>query len=296
MIKKNEVNRCYKDTVFRMLFSDKARLLQLYNAVNGTCYDNPDDLTITTLENAIYMSMKDDLSCMIDMRLALFEHQSTVNPNMPLRDLYYVADTYSKLHSDKDAYSPKLIRLPNPRFIVFYNGEASQPAIREMKLSDAYVHEDMAPQLELVVTQININYGFNDELFEKCPTLGEYMMYVDRVRTYQRYMTLTEAVSRAVDECIDEGILAEFLRDNKAEVIKMSIYEYDEKLHEKTMLEIGREEGKEEGIEEGIDMAKCIITEKMIKYGESDEYISKITELTLEEIADIRAKMQNTVS
>ena len=292
MIKKNEVNRCYKDTVFRMLFSDKARLLQLYNAVNGTCYDNPDDLTITTLENAIYMSMKDDLSCMIDMRLALFEHQSTINPNMPLRDLYYVADTYSKLHSDKDAYSPKLIRLPNPRFIVFYNGETSQPAIREMKLSDAYVHEDMAPQLELVVTQININYGFNDELFEKCPTLGEYMMYVDRVRTYQRYMTLTEAVSRAVDECIDEGILEEFLRDNKAEVIKMSIYEYDEKLHEKTMLEIGREEGREEGR----DMAKSIITEKMIKYGESDEYISQITELTLEEIADVRAKMQNTAS
>ena len=296
MNNKNETNRRYKDTVFRMLFSNREYLLQLYNAVNNTDYDNPDDLTITTLENAVYMSMKNDLSCLIDMRLALFEHQSTVNPNMPLRDLYYVADTYSKLHSDRDAYSPKLIKLPNPRFVVFYNGEVEQPAIREMKLSDAYVHHDIEPQLELIVTQININQGYNDELFERSPLLGEYMMFVNKVRTYQRQIQFEDAVKKAVDECIEEGILADFLRENKAEVIKMSIYEYDEKLHEKTMLEIGREEGreegKEEGREEGREDTKRSVAEEMIIHNETDEYIAQITKLSVEEVAGLRSKLQ----
>lgn len=253
MSRKNVANKRYKDTVFRMLFSDKVRLLQLYNAVNDTDYDNPNDLTITTLENAIYMSMKNDISCMVDMRLALFEHQSTVNPNMPLRDLYYVSDTFAKFHNDKDMYSPRLIKLPNPRFIVFYNGEAEQPAIRQMRLSDAYTHNEDEPHLELVVTQININPGYNEELLRRCPVLGEYMSYVDKVRTYQKEMSLDEAVDRAVNECIAEGILADFLRANKAEVMNMSIYEYDEELHIKTMMDIGREEGYKTGMSKGID-------------------------------------------
>ena len=245
-------NRTYKDTVFRMLFSDKKELLALYNAINDTDYDNPDELTITTLKNAIYMSMKNDISCVIDMRLNLYEHQSTVNPNIPLRDLDYVSRTYSALYRDKDIYSSKLIRLPNPKFIIFYNGEDKQPPIRIFRLSDAFVHEEKNPSLELVVTQININPGYNEDLMEKCKTLKDYMLYVARVRVYQKDMSLEDAVSRAVDECIRDGILADFLKRNKAEVISMSIFEYDEKLHEKTLLEIGREEGMQQGIQQGI--------------------------------------------
>lgn len=284
MSRKNVANKRYKDTVFRMLFLDKVRLLQLYNAVNDTDYDNPNDLTITTLENAIYMSMKNDISCMVDMRLALFEHQSTVNPNMPLRDLYYVSDTFAKFHSDKDMYSPRLIKLPNPRFIVFYNGDAEQPAIRQMRLSDAYTHNEDEPHLELVVTQININPGYNEALLRRCPVLGEYMSYVDKVRTYQKEMSLDEAVDRAVNECIAEGILADFLRANKAEVTNMSIYEYDEELHIKTMMDIGREEGYEAGM---IDVAK-----EMIKNGDTNEYVSKITKLTVQDISELRSNLQ----
>ncbi len=284
MIRENVANKRYKDTVFRMLFSDKERLLQLYNAVSGTDYDEPDDLIVTTLENAIYMSMKNDISCMVDMRLALFEHQSTVNPNMPLRDLYYVSDTFAKFHNDKDMYSPRLIRLPNPRFIVFYNGEAKQPAIRQMRLSDAYTHNEDKPHLELVVTQININPGYNGELLRRCPVLGEYVSYVDKVRTYQRQMSLDEAVDRAVNECIAEGILADFLRANKAEVKNMSIYEYDEELHIKTMMDIGREEGYEAGI--------IAVAKEMIKNGDTNEYVSKITKLTVQEVSELRSNLQ----
>ncbi len=237
----------YKDTVFRMLFSDKRELLALYNAVNNTGYDNPDELSVTTLENAIYMTVKNDISCVVDMRLNLYEHQSTMNPNLPLRDLDYVSRNFAQFYLKKDIYTPKLIPLPNPKFIVFYNGEKLQPAIRELRLSDAFVHKEEHPKLELVVTQFNINPGYNDDFLMKCPTLKQYMQYVDRVRRYQKKTSLEQAVSIAVDECIKEDILAEFLKKNKREVISMSLYEYDEELHRKSMIEYGREEGLKEG-------------------------------------------------
>ncbi len=247
----------------------------MYNAVNGTDYNNPDDLEITTLENAIYMTVKNDISCVIDMRLDLYEHQSTVNPNMPLRDLDYVSKSYERFRDGLDIYSTKMIKLPNPKFIVFYNGEEEQPARREMRLSDAYTHREENPSLELIVIQININPGYNDELLEKCPILKEYMQYVGKVRIYQKNLPLEQAVVRAVDDCIREGILADFLRKNKAEVISMSIYEYDEKLHEQTMVDIGREEGISIGRTEGIigtvkalqslGYSDILITEKLME-------------------------------
>lgn len=252
----NEIKRNYKDTVFRMIFSDKKELLSLYNAINGTNHTNTDDLTVTTLDNAIYMTVKNDISCVIDMRLNLYEHQSTVNPNMPLRDLDYVSRSYSHFYLDKDIYSPRLIQLPNPKFIVFYNGEDEQPALRELRLSDAFIHNEVNPSLELIVLQININPGYNDELLDNCPALKDYMLYVDRIRKHQKSMSLSAAVNRAVDECIEEGILREFLLRNKAEVVAMSIYEYDEKLHERTMMDIGREEGLKQGIEQGIEQGR----------------------------------------
>lgn len=247
------VKRQYKDTVFRMLFSDKRELLTLYNAVNQTSYDNPDELEITTLENAVYMTIKNDLACLIDMRLDMYEHQSSVNPNMPLRDLDYVAGSFRKLYGRRDIYSSMLIKLPNPKFVVFYNGTAKQPARREFRLSDSYTHREENPSLELVVIQLNINPGYNNELMEKCPTLKEYMMFVECVHKYRRRdMEINEAVTNAVNECIKENILADFLARNKSEVIAMSIYEYDAKLHEKTLRQEGYDEGHAAGVTEAI--------------------------------------------
>ena len=179
----NPIVRNYKDTIFRMIFRDKRELLTLYNAVNGTHYDNPEDLEITTLENAIYMNMKNDVSCILDMRMNLYEHQSSVNPNIPLRDLFYVARLYEKFTIGKDLYSSKRIMLPTPKFIVFYNGVTQQPERMVMKLSDSFqCVEDV--NLELIVTQLNINPGYNDELVKGCPSLYQYMCYVEKVRTY----------------------------------------------------------------------------------------------------------------
>ena len=95
------VNREHKDRLFKIIFQEKSDLLCLYNAINGTTYDNPDDLTITTMEDVIYISMKNDVSFLVDCRMNLYEHQSTYNPNMPLRGMFYFSK-YSKL-------SPKTI-------------------------------------------------------------------------------------------------------------------------------------------------------------------------------------------
>lgn len=241
----------YKDTLFRMLFREKQKLLELYNAINNTDYTNPEELEVVTLENAVYMSIKNDVSCLLDMRIQLYEQQSTVNPNMPLRDLMYVCDQYEKYIINKDIYSRRLIKLPTPKFVVFYNGTEKQPERKELHLSDAFEVTEGHPALDLHVTQLNINQGYNAALLEKCPTLFQYMQYVDQVREYRKNVPLEEAVQLAVDDCIKNGILKDFLLANKAEVIKMSIYEYDEELHKKTLHDEGYEDGFNDGFNDG---------------------------------------------
>ena len=236
------VVRNQKDTVFRKLFEGKEELLSLYNAVNETKYNNPDDLEVNTLDNAIYMAMKNDISCVIDMRLNLYEHQSTVNPNMPLRDLFYIAKVLEKMTVAENLYAGERIMLPAPKFVVFYNGEENQPERRVMKLSDSYLTGDEEISLELIVLQLNINAGFNTKLKKSCRTLQEYMQYVDKIRHFQKTLPLEKAVDSAVKECIREGILKEFLLQNRAEVMQMSIFEYDQEAHMRMVREEVRED------------------------------------------------------
>lgn len=244
-------NRNYKDTLFRMIFSEPKELLSLYNALNGTNYTNPEDLEIVTLENAIYMNMKNDLACVVDCHLQLYEHQSSVNPNMPLRDLLYVAREYEKLFGEVTLYSTKQVKIPTPTFIVFYNGSIRQPERLEMKLSDAFQIPAENPSLELKVIQLNINHGHNKALLEKCHTLQEYALYVERVRIHTQTKSLKAAVEQAVNECIREGILAQFLTRYRAEAISMSIFEYDEEREMKLIRQAEREVGWEEGHKDG---------------------------------------------
>ena len=244
-------NRKYKDTLFRMLFKEKENLLSLYNAVNKTHYTNVDDLEITTLENAVYMNYKNDISFVFDFELALYEHQSTVNPNMPLRDLVYVTKVLQGIIRNEDLYGSTLIKLPTPRFVVFYNGTDEQPQKQVLKLSDAYEKQLDNPELELVVTIYNINLGNNPELMEACQLLKEYAQYVEQVRIFAKEFPLSDAVEQAVDYCIENGILADFLRKNRAEAIAMSIFEYDEEKHLKNEREFGYQRGREVGMREG---------------------------------------------
>ena len=263
----NPVQRNYKDTLFRMLFSDKEALLSLYNAMSGKDYDNPDELEIVTLENAIYMNRKNDLAFVIDSSLNLYEHQSTDSPNLPMRNLFYISRELEKMTRQQSLYSPKQVMVPTPHFIVFYNGKDTSWERKVERLSDAYEQKMDNPELELKVTMLNINLGKNSELMEKCKTLFEYMQCVEKVRKYSSIMNINQAVETAVNESIKEGILSDFLLKNKAEAIQMSIFEYDEekemKLIRRDEREIGREQGHEQGLREGMERInesiKCFI-------------------------------------
>ncbi|WP_455058156.1 hypothetical protein [Jutongia sp.] len=238
-------NRLYKDRLFHMLFSDKAALLSLYNALNGTDYDNPDDLTITTLENAIYMGMHNDVSCILFSEINLYEQQASLCPNIAFRSLLYIADTLRGLTVDNDIYSSTIIPLPTPHFVTFYNGvDPMKEDEMILKLSDAYEVSTDQPELELTVRVLNINPGHNEVLLESCSILKQYMQFVTKVRecidsltaktsaTPLPYMDrLRVAISEAVDYCITQGILGDFLKKHRSEVIAVTLYEYSEEEH-----------------------------------------------------------------
>ena len=283
-----KANQKYKDTVFRMLFSDKKNLLSLYNAINRTEYDDPEKLQTVTLENAIYMGMKNDLAFIIDMNLFLYEHQSTYNPNIPLRDLFYISAEYQKLVDRKSLYSSSLQKIPAPYFIVFYNGTEKQEEYWENSLSDAYENLNGEPKLELKVITLNINEGHNKELLEQCQTLREYAQYVTKVRKYAKEMNLDEAVERTVNECIQEGILKDFLRANRNEVIAMSIFEYDKEEEEKKLRKAEYEAGIQVGRQEGRQETKKEIALQMLKAGVPGEEIVRFTGYTVEQLQKIK--------
>ncbi|MBD5520374.1 MAG: hypothetical protein HDR03_04000 [Lachnospiraceae bacterium] len=287
-MKENYVKRNYKDTLFRMLFKEKENLLGLYNALNKTAYTDVEKLEITTLENAVYMNYKNDISFVFDYELMLYEHQSSVNPNMPFRDLIYVTKVLQTIVKDENLYGQTLIKLPTPRFVVFYNGTDEQPKAQTLRLSDAYEKKQAYPELELRVTVYNINWGNNQELMNACHTLKEYAQYVEQVRTYAKEMPFPEAVEKAVDYCIKNGILSEFLSKNRSEAIEMSIFEYDEEKHMKSEREwaynngheAGLTEGRKLGLEEGKQLG---LTEgKQLGIKEGEQRILKLYQLLLE--------------
>ena len=279
-------HRNYKDTVFRMLFSDRKNLLSLYNAVSGAHYDDPEKLEIVTLENAIYMGMKNDLAFIIDTDLFLYEHQSTYNPNMPLRDLFYISSEYQKLVDKRSLYSSVLQKIPAPQFIVFYNGTEKKKDSWVNHLSEAFENLSGAPKLELEVLTININEGHNSELMEQCQTLREYAQYVACVRRYAKEFELNEAVKLAVDECIRNNILSEFLRANKSEVIAMSIFEYDKEEEERKLRKAEYEAGVAAGMKDGIKAGVADGISKGKILAKKDAVSSLITlGLTVEQIS-----------
>ena len=297
-------NRLYKARLFVMIFEDKKKLLELYNAISGKHYEDPELLEINTLENAIYMSMKNDLSFLIDARLSLYEHQSIYSPNQPLRFFFYLTDMFSGMTMDANLYGTKKVKLPAPRFVIFYNGEADQPDRQILKLSDLYTVKEEDPMLDLKVLMLNVNQGHNPELMEVCHTLWEYAEYTDRVRKYAKEQPIAEAVERAITECIQEGILKEFLEKNRREAKNVSIYEYDQEKHIRQEREEAWEAGEKAGWEAG-EKAGWEAGEKAGREaGEKTGQINKLQELirkklakgkTIPEIAEALEEEEDTI-
>jgi hypothetical protein len=275
-------NRRYKDVLFRHLFRDKQDLLDLYNALNGSTYKNPEELEVITMEDVIFMKMKNDLSFIVGSQLNLYEHQSTWNPNMPLRGLLYFAQQFEGLVSARgdDIYGKGRIELPTPMYIVFYNGSDMNRDNLMLYLSDSFSAGRGRGCLECTCLVLNINRGHNRALMDKCHRLWEYSELSCEVEeNIGKGMRREEAVQTAIDTCIERGILKDILLAEKGMVLHMLLTEYDEKKHLKNTFEEGRKEGLEEGIGKGIEKG---IEKKLI-----DQVNKKILKgKTISEIAD----------
>lgn len=272
----SKLNRTFKDRLFRLIFQEKKDLLELYNAVSNRQYTNPDDLVITTLSDAIYLGMKNDISFLVSEILNLYEHQSSFNPNMPIRGLNYFSETYREFieANGLNVYGSKQVRLPVPQYIVFYNGTKEEPDRLELRLSDAFLYQNPEEEacLECKAMMININYGHNLELMDRCRRLKDYAMFVNLVRENEKSgMILSDAVDQATDYCIQEGILADVLEKNRAEVRSLILYEYDEQ----KQMAIERKDAKEEGREE----ERVAVIRKMINKGMNIGDITEVLEL-----------------
>ena len=299
-------NNEYKSDVFSMLLQDKRRALEVYNAINGTAYDDPEQVELTTLENRSFsLTVRNDASFILDADLSLYEHQSTYCPNMPLRDLIYFASIIQKrIHTQKrDLYGKTLLKIPVPHFVVFYNGKENAPEHYTLRLSDAFERDTVSPEIELVCHVYNINKGNNTELLSKCSTLRDYMYFVDLVRDYHEkngFLDLEDAIHQAIEQCIRENVLRDFLVEHRAEVMHVMTldftFEHRLELQRAEAAEEGRKLGKEEGREEGREENRRELIRKKIEKGKSLSVIADELEETEESILPLYNRVQEEMA
>lgn len=293
MAKKHQ--REYRDRLFKAIFGrntekSKRWRLELYNALNGTSYTDPNALELNTIENVIYMTMKNDVSFLVDSQMTLYEQQSTPNPNMPLRGMMYFAKLYQK-HLTKERLnmlSTQLVKIPSPQFIVFYNGSKEKPDRYKLRLSDSFIRENKTGDFEWTATIININQNHNTSLQKNCKALYHYVQYVSRVVANMRNgMENKDAVEEAVEWAIAGELLDGYFKEQRAEVMAMSLTEFDLEDSIRTWrndgiaegIEIGRSEGKEE---KAIEAARSFYTN-----GASIELIAKSLGMTIDQVKAI---------
>lgn len=257
-------NKEYKSDVFSMLLQDKKRAMEIYNAINGTDYDDPELVEMTTLDDKSFsLTVRNDASFILDANLSLYEHQSTYCPNMPLRDLLYFASIIQKRikAQKRDIYGGRILKIPVPHFVVFYNGKEDAPDQYDLRLSDAFEKETEDPEIELVCHVYNINSGKNTPLLSKCQTLREYMYFVDMVRKNNEISgNLEDAIEKAINQCMEENVLRDFLAQHREEVMHVMTLDYTfERRLEMQRAEaiedgerIGKEIGKKEKLSEQI--------------------------------------------
>lgn len=244
------INRTYKDRLFKIIFEDKKELLSLYNALTGKNYQNPDELEINTIDDVIYMHLKNDMSFILDDWQNLFEQQSTFNPNQPLRGFFYFADLYKVKYFGKKIYSTRLLKIPTPQYIVFYNGTANMPDRKELRLSDAFQQPTEQPDIEVVAHMLNINYGHNKELMERCQKLKEYAQFIDIIRHYLKeneHWSNEQAISKAIDDCIKNNILRDILQKERLRVMASILSEFDEVGYKEMIQDEAIEDGEIRG-------------------------------------------------
>ena len=290
-------NREFKDSLFTDYFSDKERLIEAYNAIAGTDFPPTAKVEFKTLKSVLVRSQSNDIAFMLEDRfIVMIEHQSTINENMPLRLLIYIAEEYKDLVNEDSLYSRKTVPIPTPEFIVIYNGMEKYPDKKELRLSDAFMALSGSPGLELTTTVYNINKGHNLKMLEQSTALSDYSEFITHVKDrLADGDTLGEAIDKAIHYCINNGIMLVYLKKDSAEVKRMLTMEWNEEVYRKVLIEEGREEGRVEGREEGrvegesigAAQAKLETARSLKEEGISDDIIARVTGLSEEEIAGL---------
>ena len=297
-------NRAYKDSLFRIIYSGKDErsrrwLLSLYNAISGKNYTNIEDLRITTIENVIYLTMKNDLSFLLDSQMNLFEHQSTVNPNMPLRGLMYFGQLYQNevKRQKKDIFGSSLIKIPSPRFIVFYNGDRELPDTIKYHLSDSFEVPDKSGEFEWTATVININKKRNESLQKNCESLYHYIEFVERVRESQKKgMEVSQAINEAVDYAIKNNFLEGFFEEQKMYITNSLLTEFDQELHDRCTMEYGYEQGVADGRTQGAQQNAIANAKNLLQEGDSPEKVARCCSLPLEQVFALKEELSRELT
>lgn len=239
-----------RDIVFRLVFGeDKEALLQLYNLMNGTDYSDVSDLQIVTLESAIYVTWKNDVAFVFSGTINLYEHQSTINPNMPLRFLIYLAKEYQSYidNSPKSIYGESLIKLPTPKFVVFYNGVKDWSGDKILRLSDAFSNTDVEGDIDVTVKVVDIKYDPDNIIVNGCEKLRQYSLFVKAVNDFRSiYDSPEDAINAAIDYCIENGVLEDILRKHRSEILGSFLEEFDKEKYENTLKADAEEKARNE--------------------------------------------------
>jgi hypothetical protein len=278
------VNEKHKDTVFTFLFSNPDLLRELYSAIEGITLPPDVPININTLSDVLFRTQRNDISFLINNRLiVLIEHQSTINNNMPLRFMMYSAKLYQGMIDPEDKFKRKMEKIPKPEFIVLYNGEDNYPDYKELRLSDSFIQADIKIDLplELVVQVYNINKGRNQEILSKSKTLENYSKFIDKIREYQKEYKwkyykeendedrkkklLEKSFRSAINYCIKNNILKDFLKKHSSEVINMLYTEYDPEVEMRVVREEAIEETREEDRLHFLEMINQGLTIEEIK-------------------------------
>ncbi|MDR3109922.1 MAG: Rpn family recombination-promoting nuclease/putative transposase [Planctomycetaceae bacterium] len=296
-------NRNHKDTVFVKLFSERESLLELYGAITGKDCPPDTDIQMATLDGVLFLDQLNDLAFIVDSHLVvLIEHQSTINKNIPLRFLLYVAREYEKIIDNKVIYNSSLVKIPTPVFIVFYNGTADFPDDVTLNLSDAFEDvkgdnglTDGDKMLELKVRIININKGRNEQFVKRSGKLCGYVDFMARIRynRVERKMELAEAIPEAVKYCVDNGVIPDFLKKYSSEVINMLMTEFKMEDAIAVWMAEGKVEGRIEGRIEGRRFEAEAIAARLLRRGDSVDEIAELTDLSRADVEILKQQIDD---
>lgn len=277
-------NREVKSSVFTTYFSDPKNAAQLYSALDGVPA-TPEDIRYTTLEGVLFMVRKNDMAFTVKNKvLVISEHQSTVNNNMPLRDVIYYGRTIEKLVAADAIYQRKLISIPTPEFYVFYNGDESFPAEKILKLSVAYLEKNNTPMLELLVKVMNINIPAGHAILKQCRPLYEYSWFIQKIKDYTRENPDRDmAIKLAIQDCIKAGIFADFVQEYGTEAINMLFTQFNLEDAKKVWYREAFEDGEEQG--EVFKLIKLVY--RKLQKGKTPETIAEELEEPLQTIQQI---------